>query len=204
MANIPWDARLAARIVRPLCNSWVTPNHLTTLRLLTGLGAALLFGDGKWLDLAAWLWVLSTFLDHTDGELARISGKKSPLGHRYDLLTDALVTISLFIGIGWGLIDSSLGQWARAMGLITGSAIAIIFYLRNKIEHHLGKAVTKQPVFAGFEPEDALYLLPLVIWLNGLVGFLSIATLVTPLVAIFVARQYYLRHKIYGINKMLS
>lgn len=200
MTNTPWDARLAARIVRPLCNSWVTPNHLTTLRLLTGLGAALLFGDGQWHNLAAWLWVLSTFLDHADGELARISGKKSLLGHSYDLVTDALVTIGLFIGIGWGLVDSSLEEWARLMGSVTGSAIAIIFYLRNKIEHRLGKAETKQPIFAGFEPEDTLYLLPLIIWLDGLVVFLSVATLVTPFVAIFVIRQYY-RHQVYGTDR---
>lgn len=185
--NAPWDARLAARIVRPFCNSWVTPNHLTTLRLLSGLGAALLFGGGEWLNLAAWLWVLSTFLDHTDGELARMSGKQSRLGHTYDLFTDALATISLFIGIGWGLTNSFLGEWALMMGLITGSAIAIIFHLRNKIEQHSGKAATKQPDFMGFEPEDTLYLLPLVVWLDGLAGFLSVATLITPLVAIFIA-----------------
>lgn len=193
--NAPWDARLAARMVRPFCNSWVTPNHLTTLRLLSGLGAALLFGGGEWLSLAAWLWVLSTFLDHTDGELARMSGKQSRLGHTYDLFTDALVTISLFIGIGWGLTNSLLGEWALMMGLITGSAIAIIFHLRNKIEQRSGKTATKQPDFMGFEPEDTLYLLPLVVWLDGLVGFLSMATLITPLVAIFIARQYYLCHQ---------
>lgn len=193
--NAPWDARLAARIVQPFCNSRVTPNHLTTLRLLSGLGAALLFGGGEWLNLAAWLWVLSTFLDHTDGELARMSGKQSRLGHTYDLYTDALATISLFIGIGWGLTNSFLGEWTPMMGLVTGSAIAIIFHLRNKIEQHSGKAATKQPDFMGFEPEDTLYLLPLVVWLDGLAGFLSVATLITPLVAIFSARQYYLRHQ---------
>lgn len=191
-ANAPWDARLAARMVRPFCNSWVMPNHLTTLRLLSGLGAALLFGGGEWLNLAAWLWVLSTFLDHTDGELARMSGKQSRFGHTYDLFTDALVTISLFVGIGWGLTNSLLEEWAPMMGLITGSAIAIIFHLRNKIEQHSGKTATKQPDFMGFEPEDTLYLLPLVVWLDGLVGFLSMATLITPLVAIFIVRQYYL------------
>lgn len=192
MFNTPWDARLAARMVRPFCNSWVTPNHLTTLRLLSGLGSALLFGGGEWLNSAAWLWTLSVFLDHTDGELARMSGKQSQLGHTYDLFTDALATISLFIGIGWGLTSSFPGGWALTMGLITGLAIAIIFYVRNKIEQHAGKAATKQPDFAGFEPEDTLYLLPLVVWWDGLAWFLSIAALITPFVTIFIVRQYYL------------
>ena len=36
----PWDARLARRLVAPLIGSWVTPNHLTTLRLAVGIAAA--------------------------------------------------------------------------------------------------------------------------------------------------------------------
>jgi archaetidylinositol phosphate synthase len=193
MSNLAWDAQLAARIVRPLCNSWVTPNHLTTLRLLTGVGAIFLFGEGEWLNLAAWLWVLSVFLDHADGELARMSGKHSPLGHLYDLAVDALVTIGVFIGIGWGLTysvpDAEGGP--LFMGLVTGVAVATIFHLRHKIEHGLGKAVTKQPAFAGFEPEDTLYLLPLITWLDDLRVFLLVATLITPLMAILVARLYF-------------
>lgn len=190
MTNIPWDARLAALLVRPFCNTWVTPNHLTTLRLATGLGAALCFGSGEWLNLAAWLWVMSTFLDHTDGELARLSGKQSRAGHFYDLITDAVATIGLFMGIGWGLSSSLLGGWALFMGAITGIAIAIIFHFRNEIERRSGKAATKQPGFAGFEPEDSLYLLPLITWLDGLALLLLIAALITPIIAIVVGWQY--------------
>ncbi|QBQ53440.1 CDP-alcohol phosphatidyltransferase family protein [Nitrosococcus wardiae] len=191
MTNTPWDARLAALIVRPLCNSWVTPNHLTTLRLVTGLGAALCFGSGEWLNLAAWLWVMSTFLDHTDGELARMSGKQSRGGHFYDLATDAVATVGLFIGIGWGLTSSHLGEWTLLMGGVAGIAIAIIFHFRNEIEQRSGKIATKQPSFAGFEPEDTLYLLPLIMWLDGLILFLLAATLITPIIAILVGWQYF-------------
>ena len=52
---------------------------------------------------AALLLILSNFLDHTDGELARISGKTSRIGHLYDLASDAAVTILLFIAIGVGV-----------------------------------------------------------------------------------------------------
>jgi phosphatidylglycerophosphate synthase len=195
MTNVPWDARLAALIVRPLCNSWVTPNHLTTLRLASGLGAALFFGTGEWPYLAAWLWVISTFLDHTDGELARMSGKQSRSGHFYDLVTDAVATMSLFIGIGWGLTSSYLGKWALLMGLIAGVAIAVIFHLRNEIEQQSGKAATKQPSLLGFESEDALYLLPLITWLNGLTAVLFIGVFLTPIIAIVVGRQYLMQPK---------
>ena len=64
--------------------------------------------------------MLSNFVDHTDGELARISGKSSRIGHFYDLACDALVTVMLFVGMGVGVGGASsasegvavlLGAW---------------------------------------------------------------------------------------------
>src|ERR1700728_3573526 len=94
-ARRPWDARLARRLVAPLHGSWVTPNHLTTVRLAVGLAAAAAFLPGSygWSNVAALLLILSNFLDHTDGELARVSGKSSRAGHLYDLASDAVVTV---------------------------------------------------------------------------------------------------------------
>src|SRR5262249_5272461 len=104
----PWDARLARRLVIPLKDTWVTPNHLTTVRLLVGLAACAAFGVGSymWSNVAGCLIILSNFLDHTDGELARLSGKTSRFGHIYDLASDALVTILMFIAIGAGIAAS--------------------------------------------------------------------------------------------------
>src|SRR5579863_147835 len=99
-----WDARLARRLIAPLKDSWVTPNHLTALRLAVGLAGATALSQGTygWSNAGALLLIVSNFLDHTDGELARISGKTSRIGHIYDLASDAAVTISLFIGMGIG------------------------------------------------------------------------------------------------------
>ena len=56
----PWDARLGRRLVTPLKDSWVTPNHLTTVRLLVGLAGALAFTPGTWgwTNLAALLVIV--------------------------------------------------------------------------------------------------------------------------------------------------
>jgi len=104
-AKHPWDARLARWLVWRLKDSWVTPNHLTTLRLTVGLAAAAAFTPGTygWSNLAALLAIASNFLDHTDGELARISGRSSRSGHLYDMASDAAVTILIFIGMGVGV-----------------------------------------------------------------------------------------------------
>ena len=107
----PLDARLAAKLVYPLRHSAVTPNHLTTLRLLFGIAACVFLGMGNhtWSNVGALCFVVSTFLDHADGELARITGNTSNTGHYYDLVSDAIANILLFVGIGIGLMQSG---WA--------------------------------------------------------------------------------------------
>jgi archaetidylinositol phosphate synthase len=195
VAQRPWDARLARRLVAPLKDSWVTPNHLTTLRLVVGLAAAAAFLPGTygWSNLAALLLILSNFLDHTDGELARMSGKSSRIGHVYDLVSDAAVTILLFVAMGAG-VEENPGMELQippiALGLVAGCAIALIFFLRMRIEDMVGKAANQQASLAGFETEDVLYLLPLVTLSNGVVPFLMAAALCAPLFAVWVMIDY--------------
>ena len=194
-ARRAWDARLAHRLVTPLKDSWVTPNHLTTLRLGVGLGAAAAFTRGSygWSNLAALLVILSNFLDHTDGELARVSGKTSRIGHLYDIASDAAVTILIFIAIGAGVAGVpglELALSPAMLGTISGTAIALIFFLRMRLEEMLGKASTRQPYFAGFETEDVLYLLPLITLCNATAPFLLIAAICAPLFAVWVAIDY--------------
>ncbi|WP_276752131.1 CDP-alcohol phosphatidyltransferase family protein [Chlorogloeopsis fritschii] len=134
MTTKPWDARLAGWLVSPLKDSWVTPNHLTTVRLVTGVlaTAALAVGSYDWANIGAGLFVLSNFLDHTDGELARLSGKSSKWGHQYDLVSDAIIHILLFVGIGYGLINSQLGVWALVMGIVSGVICCCYFPLAKR------------------------------------------------------------------------
>lgn len=185
----PWDAKLAFALIKPFENTPISPNFFTTLRLLVGLISAALFAKGEQSNLAALFFALSHFLDHTDGELARLTGKTSRFGHFYDLTCDAIVMILLFVSIGLGLTDQFDG-WGILMGCIAGISVAIIFQLRNIIENSHGKAATKQANFFGFEVEDILYLLPLVTLVNGLPLFLIAATIGAPIGAIIVWQQY--------------
>jgi phosphatidylglycerophosphate synthase len=195
MATRPWDARLARRLVTPLAQSWVTPNHLTTVRLGVGLAAAAAFLPGTygWSNIAALLLIVSNFLDHTDGELARMSGKTSRIGHLYDLASDAAVTILLFVAIGVGVgarTQIALQISPVLLGTLAGCAIALIFYLRMRIEDVVGKSATRQASLGGFETEDVLYLLPLVTLSDALVPFLVAAALCAPMFAVWVMIDY--------------
>ncbi len=189
MSSKPWDAKLAAWLVHPLVESSVHPNMLTTVRLVVGVGGAALFATGTAFNLGAALIVLSNFLDHTDGELARMSGKTSRAGHLYDLASDALVTIGMFVGLGFGL-QSTLGSHAIMYGLLAGLAVAGIFHLRNIIESKHGKDATRQANLAGFETEDILYLLPLVTLTDHQATFLFAATVGAPIAFLVVVVQF--------------
>ncbi|CAB1277169.1 CDP-alcohol phosphatidyltransferase family protein [Candidatus Nitrosacidococcus tergens] len=188
--NPPWEIRLAIFVAKLFHNSWVIPNHITTLRFATGIGSAFLFSGGEYLYLAAWLWILTGFLDHVDGELARISGKQSYFGHFYDLTVDTITTTVLFLGIGWGLRDSYLGEWAPIMGLLEGIAIAVTFQIRNIIEQKAGKEAIKLPNFFGFEAEDTLYLLLIFVWFDKLSLIVWIGIFLMPCILIAVSWQY--------------
>jgi phosphatidylglycerophosphate synthase len=184
-------------LVTPLKDTRVTPNHLTTVRLAVGLAGAAAFLPGTyfWSNVGALLVILSNFLDHTDGELARISGKTSRIGHVYDLASDAVVTILLFVAIGVGVAAGAgsrlSGQFPPvAQGLAAGCAIALIFYLRMRIEDRVGKAANRQASLGGFETEDVLYMLPLVTLSNGMAPFLLAAAVCAPLFALWVVIDY--------------
>lgn len=188
----PWDQRIARFLVRPLVRTRVTPNHITTLRLLLGLGACacLAYGEVPLIHWGAGLFALSNFVDHMDGELARLSGKTSRFGHLYDLFSDVAVHILLFFSIGIGLMDSWLGEAAWVMGLVSGISVAGLFTLFQYLENRMGQKQAGLPRFAGFETEDVMYLIGPAIWGGGLIPILIMATIGAPLFGLWALVRY--------------
>ncbi len=191
MSITPWYQRLARLLVRPLAKTPVNPNNLTALGLILGLAAAALFakGDPGLANLAAVLYMAAIFMDHTDGELARMTGKTSAFGHYFDHASAVTNYVALFIGIGFGLDESALGAWAMPMGLLAGLSVGAIFAGRFYIEERFGHDLVKQESFAGFEIEDTLYIIGPVTWLGGLAPFLTAACIGAPLFLAVVIRQ---------------
>lgn len=186
----PWDQRLARALIRPLAGLPITPNQITAVSLLIGLAAGWFYAQGGGaVHWGALLFVLATFLDHADGELARMTGKTSRFGHVFDHIAGGITHVVLFFGMGLGLAGTELGGWAVAMGLVAGFAVASIFSLRFEMERRHSKALTQQPRLAGFEIEDIMYLVAPITWLGGLVPFLALAAVGAPL---FLAYQVWL------------
>jgi archaetidylinositol phosphate synthase len=186
----PWDQRLARVVARPLSATSITPNQVTTLSLTIGLLAALLYVQDGWaVHLGAACFVLSFWLDHADGELARMTGRTSTFGHYYDLAAGGAVLVALFVGIGTGARHGTLGAWSIGPGAGAGLATAVIFVLRMELERRAGKAASRQPNLLGFEVEDAIYLVGPITWLGLLQPFLVLAGIGAPLFALLVLWQ---------------
>jgi phosphatidylglycerophosphate synthase len=125
--------------------------------------------------------------------LARLCGSSSRIGHLYDLASDALVTIVLFVAVGVGVSAMPgvhLPVPPLLLGTVAGGAVTLIFYLRMRIEEARGKEAIQQASFGGFETEDVLYLFPLATLLNGLPALLLTAAVIAPLYLLWVMREY--------------
>lgn len=173
-----WVHHIVRVGVRPLVKSPVTPNHLTTLRLLTGIGAAGAFAAGtdKARLIGAGIMVVSLLLDRADGELARQSGKMSQAGHRFDLVADGLSNAAVFVGLGIGLAGGVLGLWAIALGLVTGGAAIAGELLLMRLDT-LGLQDTAQMGgWWGFDPDDGMFLVPLAVALGFALQLLIVAS----------------------------
>lgn len=187
MAHDSWTHRLARVAVKPLVGTRVTPNHLTTARLLSGLAACAAFavGDRNWEIWGGVVWVLSAFLDRADGELARLGGLMSTSGHAYDYACDVVVNGLVFVAIGVGLRDSVLGVWAVAMGVVAGISVTTASVLSETLEKRRGTREKAYEGRAGFDFDDVLYLFGPLAWLGWLLPLLIGAAIGGPAFAVW-------------------
>ena len=185
---------MARGVVRPMIGTGVTPNHLTTLRLLTGVAACAALAAGPGVHGAIFwgglLWVLSAFLDRMDGELARIGNMMSPGGHRYDYLVDNGVNCLFFLAIGIGLRHATLfghdlGLWTVAMGVVASGALLLCNWMSERYEQRLPGERTWSGAW-GFHPDDALYLLGPAAWLGWLLPILVASAVATSVMALVI------------------
>jgi len=193
MTGVPWDQRLARVLVRSLAGSPVRPNHITTLSLALALGAGALYARGEAVaaNWAAVLFVLARFLDHADGELARLTGKTSRFGHYYDFAVGALSSAALFIGIGFGLGRSVLGAWSSVAGIVAGSCAFVAMALGLGVEARQGSSGGGYyPAFGGFELEDGIYLVAPLTWLGALLPFFVLAATGQVVFCLWMLRKF--------------
>ena len=130
---------LAFIFVKIIYSTNLTPNQITTLALIIGMigGIVISFNTYSYLVIAAILLIIYDVLDCSDGQLARLKKNGTPAGRILDGVADYLVTISVYLGIGFGFANDSnnpLFYWvllvlAGASNIV--HAIALDYY-RNR------------------------------------------------------------------------
>jgi archaetidylinositol phosphate synthase len=163
--------RVARPCVKPLVGSRVTPNHLTTARLAFGLVAAAFFtiGTTHWNITGAGLFVIAMLLDRADGELARLGDSHSQFGHVYDLAADGICNAAVFVCIGVGVAqgDGIFAPLALPLGIMAGLATAFVEILVIRMDATGAKPTEELGGHWGFDPDDAMLVVPVAMALGS-------------------------------------
>ncbi len=193
MSGTSWSHVIARPLVRPMIGTAIRPNHITTLRLVTGLAACVCLALGT--HAGTWwgggLWVLSAFLDRVDGELARLGNLTSLWGHLYDTYSDILVNALLFLAIGTGLRHGWLGASAIPLGLLASVSLLLASVFAHMLERRSPPGTKAYSGRGGFDPEDALYLMGPLAWLGWLLPILIGADIGATAVMLVTAWRLY-------------
>lgn len=152
---------LAAPVVRFLANhTRVTPNQLSSLAFLLGLGSAgaFLAADYRWLVVGAVLFYLAFYVDCLDGKVARLKGTGSTWGQWLDFIFDR---IRIFLC----MLALVVGQYLRtgeAAFLIVGMTAVFIECLRyinsatsERLRQHMRARMSEALRGEGGEGADA-------------------------------------------------
>jgi phosphatidylglycerophosphate synthase len=126
--DTPLDRMVHRRLSRPITRlavaRGITPNQVTLASLVAGLAAVFCLAQAtSGLSLAGLaLYLLAVVLDHTDGEVARLTLAESRLGEWLDIAVDTLVHSGIVLVAG-AITQRLAGQG----GLLLGTVAAVGF-----------------------------------------------------------------------------
>jgi CDP-diacylglycerol--glycerol-3-phosphate 3-phosphatidyltransferase len=124
---------LETPLVRLLVGLGVTPNQVTLLGLLLGLGAAYLASQG-WLLAAGALLGVASALDTVDGMLARSTGRASPQGALLDSMADRLSEAAILLGLLLYYTWQGSDWWLPVLVYLALANGLLVSYIRARAE----------------------------------------------------------------------
>lgn len=188
--RLPFLQRFGVWIARGLAPTPISPNMVTALSLIAGVGGAYAFthGPGPGANIGAALFSFARLLDHVDGALARLQNKSSRFGYYFDYVAGGASYTCLFAGIGFGLADTQLGNWAILLGLIASGVAFVSVFLNLDVDRLTSAG---EPEFAGYAQfagltlEDGIHILLPVTWFGLLLPFFVVATVVAAIYGLY-------------------
>lgn len=171
----PWGYRWFQRgpsiyVTWLLLRTPITPNAVTLLSILSGLGGAylLLCPTWKFKLIALFLFYLNLLLDRVDGELARYKKQFSLKGIYLDELNHYIIPLLFFLSLAWGLKDATIYHESLVLlaGMWAGFAIILLrlthnlsygIFLKKYIKHSdIFSLPASPPSVADFRKEYSL------------------------------------------------
>ena len=191
-SGVAFDQRIAKFAVRGLSKTPLTPNQVTLFSICLGLAVAWMFTQGGAMAHAAGaLFIVTVWLDHVDGELARATGRTSEFGHYFDHCAAMTNYVAMFVGAGIGARMGFLDWNAIYLGIAAGASIVLIMSIRMYAEGRFGRDAMKQSPKAGFEVEDTLYIVGPVTWLGLMEYFIVLAGIGAPIFLLYVIWDFF-------------
>jgi hypothetical protein len=130
---------LAFLLVKGIYNTNITPNQLTVISMVFGVlgGFSYSFGNHNAYMVGAVLYLLYNVVDCSDGQLARMKKNGTTVGRILDGVADYVVSIALYLGIGFGFASNSsnpLLMWVitAAAGLSNAFQSGLLDYYRTR------------------------------------------------------------------------
>jgi len=131
-----FNRKVASGLTRLFVKAGWSPNAVTSLSILIGLLAAVLFAQGAYLAAVAGalLFQVSAIVDCCDGDVARLTFRESRFGERLDLIGDNVVHMAIFGALGWAGYTHGGGKGFLALGLlaIIGNGLSLWFVTQVK------------------------------------------------------------------------
>ena len=119
---------LAWQLARLLARTPLTPNMVSVIGAFFVIGAAVAYAQPGW-PLTAMLGMALHMgwhvVDGADGDLARITGRASPIGEMVDGLCDYSSHIVLYLVLGW-LLHDAIGTGAAVAWMLAAGVSHII------------------------------------------------------------------------------
>lgn len=148
--------RFSRWITRLLVRTPVTPNQVSLASLAIGLAAIWCFWHatpaGAFLGVL--LYTLASIVDHSDGEIARLTFQESRFGAHLDWTIDTIIQAGIVLGIG----VSAGGAFMEAVGAVAAAGIILSAIFARSLPREIEVGPAGGGVLEHIAKRDLFYL----------------------------------------------
>ncbi|HKZ07857.1 MAG TPA: CDP-alcohol phosphatidyltransferase family protein, partial [Methylomirabilota bacterium] len=153
--------RCSRWITRALVRTPATPNQVSALSLAIGLVAVWCFwhATAPSAALGVLCYALACIVDHSDGELARLTFQESRLGAHLDWAIDTIIHAGLVLAMA---VSSEAGAAGVAIGVVGASGVALSALFARYLPREIAVGETVGGALKNMGNRDLFYALLLV------------------------------------------